>query len=134
MSGFLDTNVIVRYLTGDPPSMAEQAAKILANEPDLSVTDVVIAEVDHVLSSVYRVPREMIVDHLITLMQRSNITPFGLPKDVVIQGLMMCRPSGRVSIPDAMIWAAARSSTTRLVYTFDRRFPSDGVSLRRSPE
>jgi predicted nucleic-acid-binding protein len=134
MSGFLDTNVIVRYLTGDPPSMAEQAARILTNEADLYVTDVVIAEVDHVLSSVYQVPRETIVDHLITLMQRSNITPFGLPKDVVIQGLLLCRPSGRVSIPDAMLWAAVRSSTTRLVYTFDRRFPSDGISLRRSLE
>lgn len=134
MSGFLDTNAIVRYLTGDPPSMAAQAAKILEDEADLYVTDVVIAEVDHVLSSFYKVPRATIVDHLISLLQRSNITPFGLNKALVIQGLIRCRPSGRVSIPDAMIWAAARSSTVRTVYTFDRRFPSDGVVLRQSPE
>ena len=96
MSGFLDTNVVVRYLTGEPPDMAEQAAQILSRADDLYVTDVAIAEVAHVLSSTYGVSREVIVDHLIALMRRSNVAPFGLDKDAVIQGcLLYTSPSPR---------------------------------------
>ena len=29
MSDFLDTSMVVRYLTGDPPNMAEQAARVI---------------------------------------------------------------------------------------------------------
>lgn len=43
----------------------------------------------------------------------------------------MCRPSGRVSFGDAMVWAAARSAGVEVVYTFDRRFPSVGIEVRR---
>ena len=44
----------------------------------------------------------------------------------------MCRPSGRVSIADAMIWAAARTDRASAIYTFDRRFPGDGIEIRQT--
>ena len=134
MSGFLDTSVVVRYLTGDPPEMAEQAARIIDGDADLQVTDVVLAETAYVLTSVYQIPRDVVVDHLIDFIQKHNVTPFGLDKGTVIQGLLLCRPSGRVSFADAMVWAAARSAGDRTtVYSFDDRFPTDGVEVRRSP-
>jgi predicted nucleic acid-binding protein len=43
----------------------------------------------------------------------------------------LCRDSGSVSINDALLWATARGSRHAVVYTFDRRFPDDGVSARR---
>jgi predicted nucleic acid-binding protein len=134
VSGFLDTSVLVRYLRGEPPDMAEQAAEIVERSSELYVTDVALTETAHVLASVYRVAREAIVDALVALLRRRNVTTFRLDKEAVIQGLLLCRPSGRVSIPDAMIWAAARSSDVETVYTFDRRFPSEGVSLHQSRE
>lgn len=45
MRGLLDTSVIVRYLTGDPPEQAELAASIIDSETPLQITDVVLAEV-----------------------------------------------------------------------------------------
>jgi hypothetical protein len=45
----------------------------------------------------------------------------------------MCRDSGRVSIPDALIWAAARSAGNTPVYTLDRRFPADGIEVLHAP-
>ena len=132
MTGLLDTNVIVRYLVGSPDDAAQQAIRIIDGDPDLFVTDVALAEAAFVLMSVYEVPREVAVDHLVALVARTNVTPFRLDKDAVIQGLMLCRPSGRVSFADAMIWAAARSSNTRTVYSFDRRFPTEGLSIRRT--
>lgn len=56
MSGFLDTSVIVRYLTGDPPHVLEQAARIIDDVDNLQMTDVVLAEIAYVLTSVYRMP------------------------------------------------------------------------------
>jgi predicted nucleic acid-binding protein len=73
----------------------------------------------------------VVVDHLLTFLQKQNILPFALDKDLVLQALLLCRPSGRVSFADALVWAAARSSDSKLVYSLDERFPEDGVEVRR---
>ena len=130
MSAFLDTSVVVRYLTGDPPDMAEQAAQILDVESSLQVTDVVLAETAYVLTTVYQIRRDIVVDHLIDFLQKENIMPFALDKGLVLQALMLCRPSGRISFADAMVWAAARSAKTEVVYSLDERFPEDGLEVR----
>ena len=64
VSGFLDTSVIVRYLTGHPPKMANRAAKIVDDSDGLQVSDVALVEMAYALSSRYQVPRDVIVDHL----------------------------------------------------------------------
>lgn len=132
MRDFLDTSVIVRYLTGDTPELAEQAAGIIDEVDDLLITGVVLTETAYVLTSVYHVSREIVVDHLIALLQKENISTFALDKSLAIQALLLCRPSGRVSFADAMVWAAARSAGSKVVYSFDARFPSDGLEIRRN--
>ena len=131
MSGFLDTSIVVRYLTGDPSGLAEQAARLIDGGEELQVTDVVLAETAYVLTSVYRVRRNVVVDHLVAFLQKHNVSPFGLDKGIVLQALLLCRPSGRVSFADAMVWAAARSASSNVVYSLDERFPGDGVEVRR---
>lgn len=131
MTGFLDTSMVVRYLTGDPPEMARQAATVIDSQETLMVTDVVLAETAYVLTSVYRVARTDVVDHLIAFIQKENIAIYHLDKGNVLQGLLLCRPSGRVAFGDAMIWAAARSAGDGIVYSLDERFPDDGVEIRR---
>jgi predicted nucleic acid-binding protein len=123
--------MVVRYLTGDPPELAEQAARVIDGVETLRITDVVVAETAYVLTSVYRVSRSVVVDHLLTFLQKQNILPFALDKDLVLQALLLCKPSGRVSFADALVWAAARSSDSKLVYSLDERFPEDGVEVRR---
>lgn len=130
MSSFLDTSMVVRYLTGDPPELARQAASIIDSKELLLVTDVVLAETAYVLTSVYRVSRSIVVEHLVEFLQKENVSPYALDKGVVLQALILCRPSGRVSFGDAMIWAAARSSEDAVVYTLDERFPDDGLEVR----
>jgi predicted nucleic acid-binding protein len=130
MSGVLDTSMVVRYLTGDPSTLAEQAARVIDQEEDLLVNDVVIAETAYVLTSVYKIPREVVVDHLILFLQKKNIHPFALEKDVLLQALLMCRPSRRVSFADALVWAVARSTESKVIFTLDERFPNDGVEVR----
>ena len=130
MSGFLDTSMVVRYLVRDVPDMAEQAAEVIDGEEDLWVTGVVLAEVSYVLRLMYLLPREIVIDHLSAFLSRQNISCYGLDDGTVLQALLMCRPSGRSSVADAMIWAAARSSGQNVVYSLDQRFPSDGIDVR----
>jgi len=132
MSGFLDTSIVVRYLTGDSPQLAEQAAEIIDRDENLKITDVAIVETAYVLTSVYEIEREIVVDNLITFMQKKNISPFALEKGLVLQALLLCRPSGRISFADAMIWAAVRSAGSKSIYSLDDRFPSDGIEILAS--
>ena len=133
MSAFLDTNILVRYLIGDSPELTRAAMRIIDNGDNLRVTGVALVETAYVLTSVYRLPRAVIVDSLIALLRKRNIRMAGLATDAVIEGLLLCRPSGRVSFADALIWAAARASDTPIVYSFDQRFPANGVEVRQSP-
>lgn len=73
MSGFLDTSMTVRYLTKDPLTQAVQAAKIIQEDENLIITEGTIAETAHVLLSLYSVPRTVVLDRLIDLLQRENI-------------------------------------------------------------
>lgn len=130
MSGFLDTSVLLRYLVRDDAVRAEQAARLIDGETALHVSNLVLHEAAHVLRSVYQVPREQIVDSLLAFVQRQNVVIVGMDKDLVQQGLLLCRPSGRVSFVDALLWAQAQSSGPRVVYSFDQRFPTAGIEVR----
>ncbi len=130
MSGFLDTSMVVRYLIRDVPEMAERAAAVIDGEDELRITGVVLAETSYALRSTYLLPREMVIDHIMAFLGKENIYCYGLDKGTVLRALLMCRPSGRISIADALIWAAARSSRRNVVYSFDERFPTDGIEVR----
>jgi predicted nucleic acid-binding protein len=56
MSAFVDTNVLIRHLTGDPVEMATRATSYLRTETELLVTDLVVAETVYVLESFYETP------------------------------------------------------------------------------
>jgi predicted nucleic acid-binding protein len=129
MPGFAETSILVRYLTADPPEMAQRAARLIESEEELCVTETILAETAHVLRRLYGVAREDVVDLLVRLLQRRNIRVHGLDKATVITAILLTRPSNRVSIPDALIWAAARCTAPSTVYTFDRRFPREGIGV-----
>ncbi len=126
---FLDTSVLVRYLTGEPPEMADRAAEIIDTEEPLILSELALVETAHVLESFYQVPREALVDALIALVQRRNIRPLTAAKARVLDGLRLCRPSKRISFTDALLWSEARERGIRRIYSFDRRFPAEGLEV-----
>lgn len=131
MSGFLDTNVIARYFTGDPPLLAARAKNIIDGGEDLTLTSVIIAETGYVLTKLYGASRASVVDALIELIDRDNVRLHDLDEELAVEALLLCRPSGRVSFADAMRWAIARAAGSRSrIYTLDNRFPSLGVEIR----
>ena len=58
MTAFIDTNVLIRHLTGDPPDLAARATAFLATADELLLADLIVAETVYVLESFYEVPRE----------------------------------------------------------------------------
>jgi predicted nucleic-acid-binding protein len=128
----VDTRVLARYLTGDHPDMAQRAAAIIDRESEVFVPAVVLAETAHVLRSFYRLSRELVVDTLIAFLRRRNVLTLGFDKTLAIQALLLGRPSSRVSFVDALLWTEACSAGIGIVYSFDRRFPSDGIERRES--
>lgn len=125
--GFLDTSVVVRYITGDPPELAERAARLLDSERHLILSEVALLETAHVLTKFYGVPRLALVDALVAFVQKANLRMATLPKTRVVEALHLCRDSHRYSLPDVILWAQAREMKVDPIFTFDRRFPSQGT-------
>jgi predicted nucleic acid-binding protein len=124
---FLDTSFVVRYLTGDPPDMAARAAAIIDSERQFVLSEMVVLETAYVLTSFYRVPRAEVVDALLDLVQRSNLRLASLAKPRALAALSLCRDSARCSFTDAMLWAQALDSGAERLYSFDQRFPEEGL-------
>ena len=129
---FLDTNPVVRYLVRDHPSLAARATALIESDRHLSLSVVTVAEIAFVLATTYRIERARVVDALIDLLNRENVDTYEVPTEIAIQALRFCRPSGSVNFADAMLWSVARSTAPVRVWTFDRRFPEDGIE-RREP-
>lgn len=64
MNAVLDTNVLVRHLTADPPDQAARATAFLANADELILTDIVVAELVYALETVYRLERARVAELL----------------------------------------------------------------------
>ena len=126
---FLDTSFVVRYLTDDPPELAARAAAVIDSDQPLVLSEMVLLETAYVLTSVYRLPRADVVDALVALVQRANLRLSSLTKPRTLAGLSLCRDSNRCSFTDALLWAQAVDSGAERLYSFDRKFPKQGLTV-----
>lgn len=127
----VDTNVLVRYFLQDDPEKGPAAARLVDGESDLGISLVGLAETAFVLSRIYDVPREEVVDGLVGLLRKRNVAVLGADKNLVASALLLCRPSGRVNYADALINADARAHAVERLYTFDERFPAEGLEIEQ---
>ena len=130
MPEFLDADVVIRYLTDDPPDLGERAAALIEGEVQLTLSPLILTEVASVLTGVYRRERALVVSALIDLIQRENLSVHGVATEVAMEALELCRSSERVDFADALLWAEARS-TNGSVHSFAATFPDEGIELRR---
>jgi predicted nucleic acid-binding protein len=116
----VDTSVIIPYLVGTPHDQAKRAAALMDGDQELGLSVVALVVTAHVLRTQYAVPRADIVDTLIDLVTRENVTTLELSKQDVLEALVTARSFPSSPIPDALAVAAARSSGAVPIYTFDR--------------
>ena len=130
MSALLDTNVLIRHLTGIPRDQARRATAFLAGAEQLRLVDLVVAETVYVLRSVYDAPRDQIAALL-----RAVIT---YPSVVVDDVGMLLRTLAlyqveRLDFADAYLVAVAESTGIGAVASFDRTIDRVGTVTRIEP-
>jgi len=125
----LDTNVIIRHLTGDPPRMAKRATRFLASSSELVLADLVVAECVYVLESYYEVPRRQVAE----LMRAALAMPAVLADaDLLLRALEVYEIE-RLDFADAYLVACAELSEEGTIASFDKAIDRVGSVERIAP-
>ena len=117
---WVDTNVLVRFLTGDPPAMAAGAKALIegagAGQFELEVLPVIVAETVYTLESFYELDRHEVASKLIQLLQSQGFEPH--ERERVLDALARHRDHN-VHFADAYL-AAVGAESGLAVASFDR--------------
>ena len=130
MTAFVDTNVLVRYLTGDPPGQAELATRYLEETTDLRVLDLIVAEVVYVLESFYKTPRQQLAESLRELLALPSLQ---VDDRGLLQRTVDLYEGRRLDFADAYLVACAERSGVGVVASFDRGIDRAGTIQREEP-
>lgn len=117
MTAFVDTNVLVRHLTGDPPDMAARATAYLQAETELLLTDLVAAATVYVLESFYEAPREEVAQAVRSLVAFDSVVC--VDPALLLRALEVYEID-RVDFAEAYLVACAESTGVGKVASFDR--------------
>ena len=131
MIAFVDTNILVRHLTGDPTEMATRATAFLDGESELLLTDLVVAETIYVLESFYEAPREQIAEAIRSLLAFESI--------IIVDLALLLRSveiyeTERLDFAEAYLVACAESTGINRVASFDRSIDRMGTIERVEPQ
>jgi predicted nucleic acid-binding protein len=117
VSAFVDANILVRHLTGDPPEQGARATAFLAEADELLLADLVVAETVYVLESFDEVPRARVAE-----LVRAIIA---FPAIVVLDSVVLLRAlevyeTDRLDFAEAYLVAQAERSGIGVIASFDR--------------
>jgi len=128
-TAWLDTNVVVRFLTRNPAALADRADRLLAKaeagEIALRLTPIVVAEIVWVLRTVYRHEPTTIAAALSAFLKADGIATE--QRDTLLEALDLM-VAANVAFPDAYVAVSARQADEP-VCTFDASFKRVGVEL-----
>jgi len=129
VTAFVDTNILVRHLTGDPPAQARRATRYLETADELLLSDLIAAEVVYVLESYYEVPRIQVAEALRAIL--------GYPAIRVVDTDLLRRAIeiyevDRLDFADAYLVASAERTGVGVIASFDRSI--DRVTTVRRDE
>lgn len=125
----VDTSVVVRYLVGSPTAQARRAAALMDGTAEIGLPLVAVIETAHVLRTQYGVERADVLETMIELLTRENVTLIGLPKGDALAALVRARSVPRSPIPDALIAATAKWAGALPLYSFDKDIGRLGVQV-----
>ncbi len=136
MLRFLDANVILRYLTRDHPDQSARAYAFLqqveTGEIAATITEAVLAEVVHVLSSkvLYNAPRAEIRDRLVATL---NLKGMRLrAKGTYIRALDIYATTN-LDFVDALLAVQVEQTKDAVVVSFDRDYDKIASVTREEP-
>ncbi len=130
MTAFIDTNVLIRHLTGDPPAQAVRATRYLERSEELLLPDLILAEVAYVLESYYEVPRAQVAETLRAVLGFSAIRVVDAD---LLQRAVEVYDVHRLDFADAYLIASAERAGVGVIASFDRSIDRVGTVRREEP-
>ncbi len=117
MTAFVDTNVLIRHLTGDPPDLATRATAYLAAADELLLPDLIVAETVYVLESFYEVPIDEVARLVRSVIAFPAIRTIDAP--LLLRALEVYE-THRLDFADAYLVASAESAGVDEIASSDR--------------
>lgn len=130
MTAFVDTNILIRHLTGDPPDQATRATRYLEQADELLLPDLILAEVAYVLESFYETPREQVAGTLRAVLAFPAIRVVDTD---LLQRTVEVYEHHRLDFADAYLVASAERTGVGVVASFDRAIERVGTITRDEP-
>lgn len=130
MTAFVDTNILVRHLTGDPPAQARRATRYLERADELLLADLIAAEVVYVLESYYEVPRGQVAETVRAILAYPAVRVVDAD---LLQRAIELYEVHRLDFADAYIVASAERTGVGAVASFDRAIDRAGTVRRDEP-
>ena len=131
MTAFIDTNVLIRHLTGDPPELASRATRFLADAEELLLPDLILAEVAYVLESFYETPRAQVATTLRAVLAFPAIRV--LDADLLQRAVELYEVH-RLDFADAYLVASAERTGIGVIASFDRSIDRVTTVRREEPD
>jgi len=130
LTAFVDTNVLIRHLTGDPPELAARATRYLAGADELLLPDLILAEIAYVLESFYETPRAQVATTLRAVLAYPAIRV--LDADL-LQRAVEVYEIHRLDFADAYLVASAERTGIGVIASFDRTIDRVATIRREEP-
>lgn len=130
MSAFVDTNILIRHLTGDPPDLAARATAYLGSEPELLLTDLIAAETVYVLESFYQTPRDRVAQAMRSLVAFDSVI---CVDEALLLRAIEVYEIDRLDFAEAYLVACAESTGVGTVASFDRSIDRVDTVERTEP-
>lgn len=130
MTAFVDTNVLVRHLTDDPPELAQRATRYLAETDELLLPDLILAEVAYVLESFYEAPRIEVATILRSVLAFRAIRVVDTD---LLQRTVEVYDTHRLDFADAYLVACAERTGVGTIVSFERTIDRVGTVKRIEP-
>ncbi|HLA17113.1 MAG TPA: type II toxin-antitoxin system VapC family toxin [Candidatus Limnocylindrales bacterium] len=130
MTAFVDTNVLIRHLTGDPPEMASRATRYLETADELLLPDLMFAEVAYVLESFYETPRAQVATTLRAVLAFPAIRVVDAD---LLQRAVEVYEVHRLDFADAFLVASAERTGIGVIASFDRTVDRVTTVRREEP-
>jgi predicted nucleic-acid-binding protein len=120
---FVDTNIFLRYLTGDDPEKFERCKglfkRALEKKVVLVTSEMVIAELIWTLSSFYKVPKDEIIEKVSVIIDTSNLK---IPGKKLISETLALYSQKNIDYIDAYNSVFISDNNCDQIFSYDKDF------------